>query len=227
MNYFKFIFLLIPFLFQSCIPDRKEKKQEEEIVFPEEESEPIEEEIAEETFTEEEGSVSNNDCYNAFYDYTSDENRTLYDESQDLYNSGDYQESLDVLKNIYEEESSNPEVLLGMGNAYIGLEEYDNAIFYYNHAISFDGNFFLGYANRGMAYYYKMEYDNAIADLRKSIQINPDCSISYFVLGEIFIDTKNYKRGCKCMKKARKIADDPQVYKDARAWLLMHCSKSK
>ena len=58
------------------------------------------------------------------------------------------------------------------------LEDYDNAIFYYNQAIKADPKFSIAYNNLGITYKNMKKYDEAIMEFTKAIDLDPDYVIA-------------------------------------------------
>ena len=107
---------------------------------------------------------------------------TIIEKASKLYEEKNYNEAIVAYKSI-----PNPteDVFLGIGACYQALEQYDNAIVYYNKALSLDSsnpmaNYFLG-----LAYLYKKDYEKADISLKKALEldnVNPDIIDAYKTL---------------------------------------------
>jgi len=227
VKYFKIILFIIPFSFFSCIPDSKEKKQEE-VVFPDEET--VTEESAEVIIdstgmedADENHSQSINGCYELDNNFVHEKSATLYDEADSLYYVYEYQESINKLNELSLEDGENIRVLLLYALNYSGLDDYDESVEYFSRMLVIDSECFMAYSNRSLIYYLDDQYENAIEDARNAIRLKPDCSFPYLTLGKIFIMTENEKRGCNCFRKVVRIGDDPVNVKDAKSWFRDNC----
>ena len=58
------------------------------------------------------------------------------------------------------------------GGAYLGQQQYDNAISDYNTDIELNPKFAVAHSNRGIAYLFKAEYDRAISEFTRAMQID-------------------------------------------------------
>ncbi|MFZ5551789.1 MAG: tetratricopeptide repeat protein [Bacteroidota bacterium] len=170
---------------------------------------------------------SANDCYFQEEEFILTENewRSYYADS--LYYVRKYEQSLDSLEGITEEDKNNINVLITYGSNNISLEKFNVAHHYYTLLIEKDTQSYLGYSNRALANYYLNDHDNAIKDARKAIRLRPDCSFAYLTLGQVYFDMGNTRRGCACMKKVIKIADDSVCVKDAMEWRDAYCEKKQ
>lgn len=73
-----------------------------------------------------------------------------------------------------------------MGNIYKMLNNYDNALTFYDKAIKLDPTNYLTYNNIGTCYYSKCEYQKAEEMYIKALEYNNQCSIVYNNLGNLY-----------------------------------------
>lgn len=71
-------------------------------------------------------------------------------------------------------------------------KNYEQALEFFNEAISLNPNISDGYRGRGFVYYYLKNYSQAISDCNKSIELNPTDEFSYNNRGIIHLAIKNY-----------------------------------
>ncbi|MDP4263167.1 MAG: tetratricopeptide repeat protein [Bacteroidota bacterium] len=86
---------------------------------------------------------------------------------------GLYKEAIEALKK--EEKTGSPDKVLNnfeLGYAYKGLQEYDDALLYFNKAIEGDANYALAYKERGNTWQKKKEYEKAIADYNRYAELS-------------------------------------------------------
>ncbi|MBN1047037.1 tetratricopeptide repeat protein [Clostridium botulinum] len=78
------------------------------------------------------------------------------------------------------------------GNEFFSKKDYDNAIEYYNRAISLDSSYLHAYYNKGLAYANKKDYDNAIKLFSKAIEIDDKFDATYNAKGVMYYILKEY-----------------------------------
>ncbi len=83
------------------------------------------------------------------------------------------------------------EAFIYQGEAWKGLNNFEEALKSYNQAIALDGNNALAYENRAELYAEKELYDEAISDLKKAIDLNPEAASAYGLLGMVYSITGN------------------------------------
>ena len=71
-------------------------------------------------------------------------------------------------------------------------DRYDEAIRYYDKAITLHPEFAQSYHDRGVAYSKKEDFERAVEDLTKAIELNPDFTLSYIERGFNRIRTGDY-----------------------------------
>lgn len=107
---------------------------------------------------------------------------SLLQKATKLYQEKQYNEAINTYKSI-----SNPseDVYLGIGACYQALENYDNAILYYNKAIQLDPSNPTSHYFLGIAYLYQKNFDKSEIALKKAMEldsINPDIKDAYKTL---------------------------------------------
>ncbi len=112
-------------------------------------------------------------------EYNDDQAFSLIEKATKLYDEKRYNEAISVYKSI---QNPSEDVYLGIGASYQAMERYDDAITYYNKAISMDSSNPNSYYFLGLAYYYKKDYIKADNALKKALQLdslNPDIIDAY------------------------------------------------
>ncbi len=77
-----------------------------------------------------------------------------------------------------------------IGFVYHAMDDFDKSNEYYNQILQMDSLSYSAYFMRGMNYFYMEQYDRALEDLFKSLEVNPDYSLSICQIGWIY-----YKKG--------------------------------
>lgn len=99
-----------------------------------------------------------------------------------------------------------------IGNVYLGLKQYLNAISYLNTAINLNPKDLDAFLNLGLAYYYTKDYHKAISNFSKGIELNSKNSkyysayfyrgTSFLNIGNIILGIKDYYNGIKLIPKS-------------------------
>lgn len=98
-----------------------------------------------------------------------------------------------------------------LGVMYYRQGKYEQAINYYNKAISIDDASALFYENRGLAFLYRLQYEKAEADFLRSMELNPVASI-YNNLGVLYYRMGNMDNAIKYYTEAIKLNEQEPVY---------------
>ena len=83
-----------------------------------------------------------------------------------------YSDALEAYENVLEVYPENVEALIGRGNAYMGLQQYDLAFYDFNKAIELTSDNAHAYAGRAIAYTKDEQYNLAITDFTKAIELD-------------------------------------------------------
>jgi len=78
------------------------------------------------------------------------------------------------------------------GVIYLDLNDFDNALVYFNKAIELSPNDARFYVNRGFSYQWRKEFDKAIRDYNTAIKIDANCTLAYFHRADIYSDRDDY-----------------------------------
>ena len=94
----------------------------------------------------------------------------------------------------------------------IGLENYDNAIEYYNKAIELKPDYVYAYNNRGNAKYSLGKFQDAIEDYNKVIELMPDNEVAYNNRGNAKDNLGKYQDAIEDYNKAIELMPDYAAY---------------
>ncbi len=100
-----------------------------------------------------------------------------------FFNSQEYDEAIDILKEITKKEPSNTKAWTLLGNSYLKLGKNKKAIKSYETAIQIDAKNEWAYIGLGDAYRAMREHSNAIAAYKYAIEINPKNAEAHYGLG--------------------------------------------
>ncbi len=102
------------------------------------------------------------------------------------------EEKVSYLRGLMDDGAEDAVLSFYLGNAYLGLDQPDSAIAYYEEAISLDSTYAKAYVNCGIAYDRINRFDRARGSFEKAIEADPNdvlarCHLGhyYHVRGEI------------------------------------------
>lgn len=103
------------------------------------------------------------------------------------------------LKPDYSEARTN------LGNLYIDMKRYDDAIAQYEKALNdvLYGAPFIAQGNLGWAYYKKGDVQQALDHLKAAITINPKYCLGHLKLGQLYEEQQNAEESCKYFGRYR------------------------
>ncbi len=108
-----------------------------------------------------------------------------------------------------------PEAEVSLGNAYLDLKEYDQAISHYERALSEPtyATPFLARANLGWTFYKKGDFERAIQQLEAARTLNSGFCLAYIQLGEVYRAVGNEAEACRQYDTLReKCSERPEGY---------------
>jgi len=91
------------------------------------------------------------------------------------------------------------------GKVSMELKKYDDAIFAYRKALSFNPNYPDAMFNLANAFYMAKKYDNAVDVYNQIVRNNPGDLRSWYNLGETLVSQEKYKQALQCYKKAEQL----------------------
>ena len=121
-----------------------------------------------------------------------------------LKEEGWYDDAIGYEKAI-KSDPDNAKAHYNLGNIYLRISKYDEAIKYYEKSIELDPYDSKVYYYMGYAYYYKGNYDEAIRYYKKCIEIDPfnaKVGYCYFNIGLVYERKNNDDEAIKYCKKA-------------------------
>ena len=109
-------------------------------------------------------------------------NGTL-ESAQKYFDAGEFKKAVGLLKKINEEEPSNINAWILLGNSYTGLQKNKNAIEAYEQALRIDSKNEDALFGLGINYSRMRQHSIAIETYKKIIEINPKNAEAHFELG--------------------------------------------
>ncbi len=141
----------------------------------------------------------------------------LLNKAKKLKNDKRYEESIEVLEDIFKKNPQSDEirtelinVLLSCG-VYLSDEfvmEFEEAIKYFNKILEIDPNNYRAIYNIGIAHFNMGDMNKAMIAYNDAIKIKPDYKHCYYNIGLIYEVKENLKEALKFYKKALEI--DPK-----------------
>lgn len=118
---------------------------------------------------------------------------------------GRYEETLDLLANLENEDGLSFDALIQKGKAYEGLGNMDAAENSYQMAIDQKKNFWGGFHNLGVFYYRNSQYQKAINAFLKVTELTPNNTRGYNNLGGIYGNIGQTEKAIESFKKSLSI----------------------
>ena len=138
----------------------------------------------------------------------------IYKELKNLYNDGLYNEVIKEIDNFENKKIFSPELKNFKGLAYLALEDFKKATFFFKEATDQDSKFFKAFNNYGTSLFYDAKYDKSIEKFNKAIEINPDYAEAYNNKGNLFDHIGKIDEAIKCFKIALNLKPDFFVAKE-------------
>jgi len=94
----------------------------------------------------------------------------------------------------------------------MALKKYDDAIFGYTKALSFEPQNMDTAFNLANAYFMDTKYDNAINIYKQILHANPRNAKAQYNLGEAYISQKKYELALECYEKAKRMPNMSKIF---------------
>ena len=131
-----------------------------------------------------------------------------YKDLVNLYNRGLYNEIIIQIDNLENKKNFSPELKNFKGLAYLALEDFKKATFFFKEATDQDDKFFKAFNNYGISLFYDAKYDEAIEKFNKAIEINPEYAETYNNKGNLFDHIGKIDEAIKCFKISLNLKPD-------------------
>lgn len=128
--------------------------------------------------------------------------RTLFEQAQSLYDSGDFGNLIEVCDAIIQLDPNNDVAYNVRGIAHRKLKQYEQAVKDYNKAIQLNPNLSDAYNNRGALYKELKDYESAVEDLLQAIDLNSNNYAAYANLGEICYELEEHETAILYLNKS-------------------------
>ncbi len=126
----------------------------------------------------------------------------LFDAGAQALQNQHYESAAELLQQVVKLEPKHKDAWNDLGNAYMGLGKYDDAVTAFKTAIA--NNAYDGYAynNLGRAYQRQQRYDEAVKQYQKQIEINPLDQYAHANLGAMYVSQKKFAEAIPELEKA-------------------------
>ncbi len=108
------------------------------------------------------------------------------------------------LKKSLEIDSNQVAILLNLGVAFSEINQFENALDYFNQAIKVDVNNPIAHFNQGLIYRYLNQLDNALNSYKNALKINSNYADALNGIGRIYHIKKEYYQAIEYYDKAIK-----------------------
>ena len=134
--------------------------------------------------------------------------KKIYKELINLYNDGLYNEVIKEIDNFENKKIFSSKLKNFKGLAYLALEDFKKAAFFFKEATDQDNKFFKAFNNYGTSLFYDAKYDKSLEKFNKAIEINPDYADAYNNKGNLFDHIGKIDEAIKCFKIALNLKPD-------------------
>jgi tetratricopeptide (TPR) repeat protein len=126
--------------------------------------------------------------------------------------NGDYEEAIKKYHDYIELEPDNYVALNNLGANYENINNFIEALKYYNLSIDKNQRYALSRRNRGSLLNNNGELDKAIIDLKISLEIEPDDAQGLNSLGVAYLRKKEYKMAIDYFDKALHLMPESALF---------------
>ncbi len=105
------------------------------------------------------------------------------------------------------------------GKAAMNLGQWDRAVQHFTAAIKKNPKVPMVYQFRAMAYSKLGRYDESIRDLKRVIELDPDFTEAYHVLGVVYEIKKDYESALKVYRAALPRVKSPSAQRMLKKWI--------
>ena len=110
----------------------------------------------------------------------------------------EYHKTIKCLKKALElSKSDDVDIYYNLGNTLSSIEEYDEAIEYFDKVIALEPTYYKAYHGKGLVYNHLMEYEKAYEYFQKTLEYKSDYSDSIFAMSLIELRDGDYFNGWK------------------------------
>ncbi len=125
----------------------------------------------------------------------------------------DWRGLLKLLQQWVKNQPENAVAWFGLGIAYGGLKQYDQAVQAYREALRIQPEHANAWNNLGNAYHDLKQYDQAVQAYREALRIQPEHADAWNNLGVAYRNLKQYDQAIQALREALRIQPE-----DAKAW---------
>ncbi len=123
---------------------------------------------------------------------------------QYLAESGQARKAIALLEH---DNDNDPDVLIALGNAYVGAGRIADAVRTFTHLLELDPTNALASENLGTAQLQGKDYKGAEASLRRAVQLDPSLPGAYTALGVVLAATGRKAEAIEALKRAVELGD--------------------
>ena len=138
-------------------------------------------------------------------DQNSVEQKDSFSEALSLYKTKNYEQSKEILLELYDKEKSNPEIIKLLVNIYANQGQHKEAFEFCQKGLTInkiDPDFHYIMSN---LYKEKKDIENSLSELRKVLYLNENHLLANYNLASIFVNKKDYKNALKYLNICKSI----------------------
>jgi len=141
----------------------------------------------------------------------------LYNMGYMKYSAEDYESAAKSFALAADKRYEDAKIYSYLGNSLDQLKKFDEAIVAHNKYIEAFQDDYIGYYNRGLAYYHDGDYDNAVTDFLFSSTINDTDADIFLKLAHCYDKTGKNEKAIENFNKIIELEPENAEYYDARA----------
>ena len=136
----------------------------------------------------------------------------LYSFASQLYDSADYQKSIDICNyalqgNKGEVDSLNYSFFFLKATCYYYLKDYQKSISNIDSVLKIEPNNSTNYLLKAECYSFLLLPKEAIKQINKAIKLDPENEVFYSTASQLYFQNEQYRKSLKSIKKAIKLND--------------------
>jgi len=133
------------------------------------------------------------------------------------YTDGDYEHAVSCFTKSLEKGYSSADIFSYLGNSLDQLEEYNDAVEAHTKYISAYPDDYIGFYNRGLAYYHANDFESAMEDFKSSVDLNAEDSDVFLKLAQCFAKTDQIDQARENFNRIIEMEPENAEFYDERA----------
>jgi len=125
----------------------------------------------------------------------------------------EYDDSKQIYLELVSENSTKPMFYFNLARSYFGLNDFENALVYYQKAVQLEKDYYEALINIGIIYAKQEKYKSAIEYYNRAIKVKSDSPTVYYNLAVLYRKNRENEQALEAYKKALSIKENyPEIY---------------